>query len=134
MTLLACQVREPNDHFVTRFQGLNFLLPVLLPAESDGGFLRFLGHFLQAHNLKVVGSNPTPATKITIYQYVTTFQVFWLARFFALGILPFVTHFVTCRQVFLGFCQAHFLKALSANPAPATSKYYFTSAYKPHQI
>ena len=88
----------------------------------------------QAHNLKVVGSNPTPATKITIYQYVTTFQVFWLARFFALGILPFVTHFVTCRQVFLGFYQAHFLKALSANPAPATSKYYFTSAYKPHQI
>ena len=43
-------------------EGPNFLLPVLLPADSDGGFLRVSEHFLQAHNLKVVGSNPTPAT------------------------------------------------------------------------
>ena len=27
--------------------------------------------FSQAHNLKVVGSNPTPATKITIYKSIT---------------------------------------------------------------
>ncbi len=40
-----------------------FLLPVLLPAELGGGFLRVSEHYRQAHNLKVVGSNPTPATK-----------------------------------------------------------------------
>ena len=44
-------------------EGLNFLLPILLPAESGGGFLRVSEHYRQAHNLKVVGSNPTPATK-----------------------------------------------------------------------
>jgi hypothetical protein len=34
----------------------------LLSAESDGGFLRVSEHFRQAHNLKVAGSNPAPAT------------------------------------------------------------------------
>ena len=55
---------NPQDccHFCYPFLGSEFLLPVLLPAKLDGGFLRFLGSFRQAHNLKVVGSNPTPAT------------------------------------------------------------------------
>ena len=39
------------------------LTTILLPAELDVGFPRVSEHFLQAHNLKVVGSNPTPATK-----------------------------------------------------------------------
>ena len=48
-------------------RGRIFSLPILLPAESDVGFLRVSGHFLQAHNLKVVGSNPTPATTKTLH-------------------------------------------------------------------
>ena len=38
------------------------LLPVLLPAELGGGFMRVSEHYRQAHNLKVAGSNPAPAT------------------------------------------------------------------------
>ena len=35
---------------------------MFLPAELGGGFLRVSEHYRQAHNLKVAGSNPGPAT------------------------------------------------------------------------
>tara|TARA_Y100000589_G_scaffold198699_1_gene187577 strand:+ start:109 stop:462 length:354 start_codon:yes stop_codon:yes gene_type:complete len=53
---------RPDDHFVTQSSGTKFLLPVLLPVDSIHGSLRFLRGFRQAHNLKVAGSNPAPAT------------------------------------------------------------------------
>ena len=54
------------------------LLPVLLPTELDGGFLRFLGSFRQAHNLKVVGSNFVPTnndqlraiSQVIVYRHI----------------------------------------------------------------
>ena len=55
-------LRRPDDHFVTQSSGTNFLLPVLLPVDSIPGSLRFFRGFRQAHNLKVAGSNPAPAT------------------------------------------------------------------------
>ena len=51
-----------DDHFVTQSSGPKFLLPVLLPVDSILGSLRFFTGFRQAHNLKVAGSNPVPAS------------------------------------------------------------------------
>ena len=81
---------RPDDHFVTQSSGTNFLLPVLLPVDSIFGSLRFFRGFRQAHNLKVVGSNPTFATntyknsytaiRLDGCYYVGQFLVVWQAN------------------------------------------------------
>ena len=50
------------DELVGSVSPATILLPVLLPAGSGGGFMRVSEHYRQAHNLKVVGSNPTAST------------------------------------------------------------------------
>ena len=45
----------------------------------------------QAHNLKVVGSNPTPATKTQINQYFIKTQSFGVASFFVHGLVFLAT-------------------------------------------
>ena len=67
-----------------------FFVTVLLPAESGGCFLRVSEHHRQAHNLKVVGSNPIPATntyknsytaiRLDGCYYVGQFLVVWQAN------------------------------------------------------
>jgi len=45
------------------------LLPVLLPAELGGGFLRVSEHYRQAHFLQAVGSNPAGDTTLLLSRF-----------------------------------------------------------------
>ena len=59
------------------------MLPILLPAELNGGFLGFLEVFGQAHNLKIAGSNPAPRNQnlINMHTAILTDSGFFVSGF-----------------------------------------------------